>query len=866
MRNLLLFAHECAPRHRPEWTIVARRPAAFARFLGEFGWRTVVIACDADARRSARREDIPGIVSAALERFRATPEGEPVVLAVPSLSDDGILDRAWLALAGRGGVPGGLRRSLTALRATSGDWSRSWQPVARAVANAVAGEVRFDACLGEHPPDAGLFLARWFHLAHGVPWAVDFGAPALAGSGRAGRALRAPVLRRLLRSASFSVAVTPHRAHLDEEILRLRSHCIPDGFIPGEFPAIGGTRTGDGELRIVHTGGLVGSEDPAIFMEGLREFVRRDPDAANRVRFRCPGAAGEPMRRAAEAAGVLALCERGDEVEGGEALRRMADADLLLLLSASDRGGDPFPGSGLHPGTTMEHLGAARPILCVPGDGDLLDELLGETRTGTVARSPAEVADALERALEFRRRGEELPYEPDGNAVSRFERRRQAGTLAGLLDGVVRNADSPPPVPVADAAPRRARILALVHNPAYMDQRVQRHGSALAAAGHDVLVVGVASRRAEALRLPAAEPGLARRLTAGRRDGTLAQRITWFRNTMLHHIARAAWRRGARWDAVLDRAVCPALGEILAATRDETPDLVYCNDLNTVPVGLRIARRAGCPLVYDAHEYYQGENARMDRSDREAVRRMESRALAASAASITVSSLLARRIAEDYGVPPPVVVRNVPPAPPLAAPGGTPPAHLPLRILYHSANLSLHGRQLRDLLDAVAEVDAPVSLQLRGNTTPPRRREIHDYLADRIPRTRWSLKPAAPFDELMAEAAHCDVGVVLNSGVLENERLTLPNKVFEYMLAGLAVATFRTDPVAEVVVSTDCGLVTEENTSRHLAAILRRFALDRDLVDRCRRNGFRASRERHCWEVEAPLLVETVRKALAGGA
>jgi hypothetical protein len=108
----------------------------------------------------------------------------------------------------------------------------------------------------------------------------------------------------------------------------------------------------------------------------------------------------------------------------------MRGADLLLLLSV--RTADPFYVKGFYPAKVFEYFGARRPILCVPGDRGLLDELLGETRTGVVCETAKAVADYLCRAAR-----ERVPYEPDAGVVERYTRRNLSGQLARVLDGVV---------------------------------------------------------------------------------------------------------------------------------------------------------------------------------------------------------------------------------------------------------------------------------------------------------------------------------------------------------------------------------------------------------------------------------------------
>ena len=134
-RTVLIFAYECAPYNKPESTIGAQRPAQFAKYLPEFGWRAIVICCDARKRDRGWLPNEREEIAAAVDEDTC----ESRVVATPSLPHDGVLDRAWRAT--RSSVlPGAViaRKALTFARFFSGDYSRSWQPCARDAARLIA--------------------------------------------------------------------------------------------------------------------------------------------------------------------------------------------------------------------------------------------------------------------------------------------------------------------------------------------------------------------------------------------------------------------------------------------------------------------------------------------------------------------------------------------------------------------------------------------------------------------------------------------------------------------------------------------------------------------------------------------------------
>jgi hypothetical protein len=119
-------------------------------------------------------------------------------------------------------------------------------------------------------------------------------------------------------------------------------------------------------------------------------------------------------------------------------LRLLESADTLLLLSTTEQvKTDKYFMRGFYPAKTFEYFGAKRPILCIPGDGGMLDDLIRETRTGVVLSDPAAIAEHLLTAYRQRQSGESPTYAPNTDLVERFTRQRLTGTLAALLASVV---------------------------------------------------------------------------------------------------------------------------------------------------------------------------------------------------------------------------------------------------------------------------------------------------------------------------------------------------------------------------------------------------------------------------------------------
>ncbi|HEY7547674.1 MAG TPA: hypothetical protein VID27_22440, partial [Blastocatellia bacterium] len=92
-KTALIFAHECAPYNRPESTVGAQRPAQFAKYLPDFGWRAIVICCDHKRRGIARAEDLTDIERDAKRAIEQADPRASIIIPTPSLRWDGLVDR-----------------------------------------------------------------------------------------------------------------------------------------------------------------------------------------------------------------------------------------------------------------------------------------------------------------------------------------------------------------------------------------------------------------------------------------------------------------------------------------------------------------------------------------------------------------------------------------------------------------------------------------------------------------------------------------------------------------------------------------------------------------------------------------------------
>jgi glycosyltransferase involved in cell wall biosynthesis len=259
----------------------------------------------------------------------------------------------------------------------------------------------------------------------------------------------------------------------------------------------------------------------------------------------------------------------------------------------------------------------------------------------------------------------------------------------------------------------------------------------------------------------------------------------------------------------------------VGAVRALRPDAVHAHDAAMLAPGWVAACVTGACLVYDTHELATGVAYR-SRPWSALVWVLERLVIGRCAAVITVSGGIARRLQSLYDLRhPPAVVRNVPELDRNGARAG-----LRERLGIGDAALVLHqgalapGRGCEVLVIAMADV--PDAHLVFLGTPWPGYEGVVEALAERLGlRDRVHLAPAVPATELLAHTREADVGVALLEDTCENHRLALPNKVFEYVAAGVPVVASRLPELQRLVERHEIGWTAPPGEPDQIAERLR---------------------------------------------
>ncbi len=282
----------------------------------------------------------------------------------------------------------------------------------------------------------------------------------------------------------------------------------------------------------------------------------------------------------------------------------------------------------------------------------------------------------------------------------------------------------------------------------------------------------------------------------------------------------------------------------------------HAHDLNTLPAAWWCKRRIGGKLVYDAHELFT-ECSWQTGFSRKLWTLLERRLIRDCNRVITVCGSIADELLNRYGIDPPVVVRNCPLPP--KTPISRHRSHLrnatgirddvPL-ILYHGGFLPNRG--LRNLFKAVPHFDHGSLVMMGWGKMEAELRALADALKlnDRI-----HFLPPVPQEDLIAWTASADIGIIPYRAVGLNNYYSCPNKLFEYVNAGLAVAGSAFPEIRKIIEEYDIGATFDPEEPVDIARALNYMLNDDHRLQQQKENAGRAAAVLN-WHCEAEQLID----------
>ncbi len=306
----------------------------------------------------------------------------------------------------------------------------------------------------------------------------------------------------------------------------------------------------------------------------------------------------------------------------------------------------------------------------------------------------------------------------------------------------------------------------------------------------------------------------------------------------------------ASWNAAAISPVGPELHR--AATRFPA-DLYIAHHPTALPAVTSAAARHGAKAGFDAEDLHTGQAGL-------AVERIEIKHIPRCDYVTTAAPGFSTEYRSKYGIEQPSTILNVFPLSERPKSFRPSAEGKPLRLYWFSQCIG-ESRGLEDAVRALGRLrDLPVELHLRGDWQDGYEERLFSLAASEgvDPSRILSYPPAAP-DQMVRLASEYDIGLALEQPVDENRMLCLSNKLFVYLLAGIPVAATASrgqKPVVETL--GQAAFCYEYGDARGLANGIRKWSIDRQLLNTARERAWRWGTEKYNWDIEKTKFLEVV--------
>lgn len=245
-------------------------------------------------------------------------------------------------------------------------------------------------------------------------------------------------------------------------------------------------------------------------------------------------------------------------------------------------------------------------------------------------------------------------------------------------------------------------------------------------------------------------------------------------------------------------------------------DILHSNDLDTLPANYLASRIKRKPVIYDSHEYFTGVPELINRHfAKQTWEIIENFIFPRLQYIITVNHSIARIYEEKYGKKL-HVIRNLPVKTEIDNHSSPSVFGIPENkklVILQGSGIN-RDRGAEEAVEAMQYVDdAILIIAGRGDIIADlKNKVVKSPLRDKV-----IFKPVMPYDKLINLTRLCDCGLSLDKDTNTNYMFSLPNKLFDYIMAEIPVIVSPLPEVVRIVNKYKIGLIIKNHSPYEIA-------------------------------------------------
>jgi glycosyltransferase involved in cell wall biosynthesis len=286
-------------------------------------------------------------------------------------------------------------------------------------------------------------------------------------------------------------------------------------------------------------------------------------------------------------------------------------------------------------------------------------------------------------------------------------------------------------------------------------------------------------------------------------------------------------------------------------------EVLHSNDLDSLLPNFLVAKLKRKKLVYDTHEYFTEVPEIQKRPFvKKTWTLIEAFIFPKLKHVFTVNESIANLYFQKYGIRP-AVMRNVPKTNNLVFNK----TKKELQIPENKSILILQGNGInvnRGAEEAVLAMqwieNALLYIIGSGDVIPV----IEKIIQEKKLENKVILLPRMPYLEMMQYTHLTDIGLTLDKDSNINYQFSLPNKVFDYLRAGIAIISSDLIELRKVIESTSSGILLENVSPECIAQEVNKLISNPEKLNELKTNA-QVNASKYVWEEEVKALLEVYR-------
>ncbi len=287
-------------------------------------------------------------------------------------------------------------------------------------------------------------------------------------------------------------------------------------------------------------------------------------------------------------------------------------------------------------------------------------------------------------------------------------------------------------------------------------------------------------------------------------------------------------------------------------------DIYHAHDVTALPACYIASLICRKPLVFDAHELPLSDIHIRWHWMRTLVISFLTLMIRHCKGVITVSAPIAQEMRTRYHPSSVTLVRNVPVYKEVSK-NDRLRQYLHLapetRIALYQGNIQ-SDRRLDVLVRAATFLREDVVIVFMGKGMGDTLQELEALAREEGVAERIKIIPPVPYKELLEWTASADIGLIIYEPEHSlNVQMCLPNKLFEYLMAGLPVLATSLEAVNEVLHHYNVGRTVATPQPEEVGNAINAMLANRDVLATMHRNALKAAQNDLCWEKERLQLI-----------